>query len=85
MLFLFDGRPAPLTQVRYWTDDQTDAGRALVRCAEFEVRGGIRLFVDPMWMPGMRFATGGLQDEDEAERVRQGELFGSPAEHVLRR
>jgi hypothetical protein len=84
VLFVFDGRPALLMQVRYWTDDQTDTDRALVRCAEFEVRGGIRLFVDPMWMPGMRFATGGFHDGDEAERAHRRAVCALE-EHVLRR
>lgn len=75
-MFVFDGGPAPLTQVRYWTHDLSEAGRAVVRHAEFEVRGGIRLFVDPWWMPGMRLATGGFYDRNEADLAHEREVFG---------
>jgi hypothetical protein len=82
-MFLFDGGPAPLTQVRYWTHDLSDAERAVVRYAEFEVRGGIRLFADPMWMPGMRLATGGFHDRNEADLAHEREVFGVLEEHVI--
>jgi hypothetical protein len=82
-MFVFDSGPAPLTRVRYWTDDRSDAGRAAVRCAEFEVRGGIRLFADPMWMPGMRLGTGGFNDRNEADHVHERDVFGVLKEHVI--
>ncbi|GIE76772.1 hypothetical protein Aph02nite_27220 [Actinoplanes philippinensis] len=82
-LFLFDGGPAPLTRVRYWTHHLPDVGQAVVRYAELEVRGGVRLFVDPMWMPGMRLATGGFHDQNEAVFAREREVFGALEEHVI--
>ncbi|SNY55983.1 hypothetical protein [Paractinoplanes atraurantiacus] len=86
----FDTSTAPaITEVRYVTTARHGTrapdpapGSALVRCAEFRLRYGGRLFFDPMTFERLRMAASdGYDTWHSNDRPRDEEVFGPIQEH----
>jgi hypothetical protein len=80
--YLIDS-PLRITRIRYAMNGESDATRTVVRCAEFELDGRLRLFADPMWVPGIRLTTGdGYDVWQHEERDRERRISGFIEEHA---
>jgi hypothetical protein len=78
----FEGE-LPITRIRYAMNGESDAGRGVVRCAEFELGGHLRLFADPLWIHGIRIGvSNGYHNWQREDRERERTTFSFVEEGV---
>ncbi|MEU8813120.1 hypothetical protein [Actinoplanes sp. NPDC048796] len=88
-LFFDTTMPHPITEIRYAATARFGAlepdpapGSFLVRCAEFRLHHGTRLFFDPMCVERLQMASSdGYETWQANDRPRDEQVFGPVEEH----